>query len=138
MKAMNISQVAALTQLSAKMIRRYEELNLLPDVPRTEADYRVYQDRHVAALGFIKRARDLGFSLKQIEALMSMWHDQHRASADVKRLAQEHISLLEDKARQLQEMANTLKEWTQCCHGNDDPNCPILNSLAQAGATRHN
>ncbi|MBP6115928.1 MAG: Cu(I)-responsive transcriptional regulator [Neisseriaceae bacterium] len=135
---MNISQVAALTQLSAKMIRRYEELNLLPDVPRTEADYRVYQDRHVAALSFIKRARDLGFSLKQIEALMSLWHDQHRASADVKQLAQEHIRLLEDKARQLQEMANTLKEWSQVCRGDDDPNCPILNSLAQACASHPN
>ncbi|XDZ52224.1 Cu(I)-responsive transcriptional regulator [Neisseriaceae bacterium CLB008] len=131
---MNISQVATLTQLSAKMIRRYEELGLLPDVPRTEADYRVYQDRHVAALSFIKRARDLGFSLKQIEALMTLWHDQHRASADVKKLAQEHISLLEDKAKQLQEMANTLKTWTQYCSGSDDPNCPILNSLAQADA----
>ncbi len=131
---MNISQVAALTDLSAKMIRRYEDLNLLPPVPRTEADYRVYQDHHVAALSFIRRARDLGFSLKQIEALMSLWHDQDRASADVKKLAQAHIELLEDKAKQLQEMADTLKSWTQCCRGDDDPNCPILNSLAQAKA----
>lgn len=130
---MNISQVAALTQLSAKMIRQYEALNLLPTVPRTEADYRIYQDQHVTALLFIKRARDLGFSLKQIGALMSLWHDQHRASADVKKLAQAHIALLEDKAQQLQEMANTLKEWAQCCRGDEDPNCPIINSLAQAG-----
>ncbi|MBP6563907.1 MAG: Cu(I)-responsive transcriptional regulator [Neisseriaceae bacterium] len=129
---MNISQVAALTELSAKMIRRYEALNLLPAVPRTDADYRVYHDQHVAALSFIRRARDLGFSLKQIEALMSLWHDQHRASADVKKLAQAHIDLLEDKAQQLQEMADTLKNWTLCCSGDDDPNCAILNSLAQA------
>ncbi len=126
---MNIGQAAGQTGISAKMIRYYESIRLLDTSQRTESGYRVYHERDLHALRFIRRARDLGFSLKQIDTLMALWRDKSRASAEVKRLTNEHIAELERKATELQEMAATLKNLADHCHGDKRPDCPILDSL---------
>jgi Cu(I)-responsive transcriptional regulator len=101
--AMNIGQAAEASGVSAKMIRYYESIGLIPKTVRTEAGYRVYSDNDVHTLGFIRRARDLGFSVEQIGELVTLWRDRDRASTDVKRIALEHVDILERKARELQE-----------------------------------
>jgi MerR family copper efflux transcriptional regulator len=127
---MNIGQAAEASGVSAKMIRYYESIGLIPKTVRTEAGYRVYSDNDVNTLGFIRRARDLGFSVEQITELVSLWRDRQRASTDVKRMALEHVALLEKKARELQEMASTLRHLAESCHGNERPDCPIIEGLA--------
>lgn len=126
---MNIGLAAAQTGISAKMIRYYENKGLLEPAARTAAGYRIYTANDLHALRFIRRARDLGFSLKQIDALTALWRDKDRASAEVKQLACSHIAKLEHKARMLNEMAATLQNLAENCHGNDRPDCPILDSL---------
>jgi Cu(I)-responsive transcriptional regulator len=126
---MNIGQAAAESGISAKMIRYYESIDLLDASRRSDAGYRIYSAKDLHALRFIRRARDLGFSLKQIAALMALWRDKSRASAEVKKLANEHIAELEQKAAMLKEMAATLKNLANHCHGNDRPDCPILDGL---------
>jgi MerR family copper efflux transcriptional regulator len=127
---MNIGQAASASGVSAKMIRYYESIGLIPKTVRTEAGYRVYSDRDVHTLRFIRRARDLGFSVEQIADLVSLWHDRERASKDVKTIALDHVSLLERKIRELQEMASTLKHLAENCCGDSRPHCPILEELA--------
>ncbi|UHL64913.1 Cu(I)-responsive transcriptional regulator [Paralcaligenes sp. KSB-10] len=126
---MNIGQAAAESGISAKMIRYYESIDLLDASRRSDAGYRIYREKDLHALRFIRRARDLGFSLKQIAVLMALWRDKSRASAEVKKLANEHIAELEQKAAMLKEMAATLKNLADHCHGNDRPDCPILDGL---------
>lgn len=126
---MNIGQAAAESGISAKMIRYYESIDLLDASRRSDAGYRIYSEKDLHALRFIRRARDLGFSLKQIAVLMALWRDKSRASAEVKKLANEHIAELEQKAAMLKEMAATLKNLADHCHGNDRPDCPILDGL---------
>ena len=126
---MNIGQAAAESGISAKMIRYYESIDLLDASRRSDAGYRIYGEKDLHALRFIRRARDLGFSLKQIAVLMALWRDKSRASAEVKKLANEHIAELEQKAAMLKEMAATLKNLADHCHGNDRPDCPILDGL---------
>lgn len=126
---MNIGLAAVQTGISAKMIRYYENKGLLEPVARTTAGYRIYAANDLHALRFIRRARDLGFSLKQIDALTTLWWDKDRASAEVKQLACLHIAELEHKARMLNEMAATLQNLAANCHGNDRPECPILDRL---------
>jgi MerR family transcriptional regulator, copper efflux regulator len=127
---MNIGQAAEASGVSAKMIRYYESIGLIPRTVRTEAGYRVYSDSDVHTLSFIRRARDLGFSVEQIAELVALWRDRDRASSDVKRIALEHVEILERKARELQEMAATLKHLARNCHGDTRPECPIIEGLA--------
>ncbi|KAB0264583.1 Cu(I)-responsive transcriptional regulator [Microvirga brassicacearum] len=126
---MNIGQAADASGVSAKMIRYYESISLIPKTVRTEAGYRIYSERDVHTLGFIRRARDLGFSVEQITELVTLWRDRGGASADVKRIALEHVAILERKARELQEMASTPKHLAQNCHGDKRPDCPIIDGL---------
>ena len=126
----NIGAAARASGVSAKMVRHYEALGLLGAVARTDAGYRQYTPADVHTLRFIKRARDLGFSMAEIAELVSLWHDHQRASADVKRLAQAHVVELEKRIAALQDMRHTLQNLLQHCHGDERPDCPILDQLA--------
>jgi len=126
---MNIGQAAKQSGISAKMIRYYESIGLISPAVRTDSGYRVYSDHDVHTLRFVRRARDLGFSVEQMNELLALWQDRSRASADVKRIALEHIEELERKAEALREMAATLKHLAQHCHGDERPDCPILENL---------
>ncbi|SCX93345.1 Cu(I)-responsive transcriptional regulator [Microvirga guangxiensis] len=127
---MNIGQAASASGVSAKMIRYYESIGLIPKTIRTESGYRVYSDHDVHTLRFIRRARDLGFSVEQIADLVSLWRDRERASKDVKTIALDHVAVLERKIRELQDMASTLKHLAENCCGDSRPHCPILEELA--------
>lgn len=126
----NIGEAAALSGVSAKMIRHYESIGLIPEAARTFAGYRLYSDADVHRLRFVKRARNLGFSMKQIEVLLSLWSDRSRASADVKRLANEHAAELAERIAEMQAMQRTLENLARRCHGDGRPECPILDDLA--------
>ena len=126
---MNIGDAAKASGVSAKMIRYYEETGLIPPAARSAAGYRIYSDQDVHMLRFIRRARDLGFSVEGIRELLGLWRDRDRHSADVKRLALAHVDGLRQKIRELEEMATTLEDLAACCHGNDRPDCPILSEL---------
>jgi MerR family copper efflux transcriptional regulator len=115
------------------MIRHYESIQLIRQSARTDAGYRTYSDNDLHTLRFIKRARTLGFSLEQIRNLLSLWNDAHRTSADVKAIAQTHVAELEKRIAELSEMRDTLTHLAHCCHGDDRPECPILQGLAAAG-----
>lgn len=126
---MNIGDAASASGVSAKMIRYYEETGLIPPAARTASGYRIYSDQDVHMLRFIRRARDLGFSVEGIGELLGLWRDRARQSADVKRLALAHVADLRLKIAELQDMAATLENLADCCHGNDRPDCPILKEL---------
>lgn len=128
---MNIGLASKLSGVSAKMIRYYEQIGLIPAVNRSEAGYRHYGTSDVHSLHFIRRARDLGFSVDQISKLMLLWRDRDRASADVKAMALAHVAGLQAKIAELQAMAQTLEHLANHCHGNDRPDCPILADLAE-------
>jgi MerR family copper efflux transcriptional regulator len=132
---MNIGQAAEASGVSAKMIRYYESIALIPKTVRSEAGYRVYSEADVHTLRFIRRARDLGFSVEQIEALLALWRDRSRASTDVKRIAQEQVAALKRKIAELQGMAETLRHLAEHCHGDERPDCPILDELGAATGT---
>ncbi len=127
---MNIGEAARQSDVSAKMIRHYESLGLLPPAPRTEAGYRLYDDTAVHTLRFIRRSRDLGFSMKEIETLLGLWRNRRRASADVKRIAMAHADDLQRRIDEMQAMKRTLEQLARCCQGNARPDCPILDDLA--------
>lgn len=127
---MNISQAAEASGLSPRMIRHYEKIGLLPAPPRSEGGYRQYSVSDLHTLGFIQRARRLGFSMEQISRLLQLWQDRSRSSAEVKALTAEHLSELEEKIRDLQAMRDTLAELAHCCSGDERPDCPIIHSLA--------
>ncbi|WP_336054907.1 Cu(I)-responsive transcriptional regulator [Nitratireductor sp. CH_MIT9313-5] len=126
---MNIGQAAEASGVSAKMIRYYEETRLIRPADRSASGYRVYSHEDVHTLRFIRRARDLGFSVKQITLLLSLWQDKNRESAQVKQVALEHISELQTKIEEMQQMIDVLAELAESCHGDHRPNCPILNKL---------
>jgi len=126
----NIGQAAARSGVSAKMVRHYERLGLLPPVARTDAGYRQYGAREVHTLRFIRRARTLGFSMLEIAELLKLWQNQQRASADVKRIAQAHVADLDRRIAEMQAMRQTLAELARCCAGDSRPDCPILRGLA--------
>ncbi len=126
---MNIGQAAKASGVSAKMIRHYEEVGLIPAPNRTDAGYRQYTDSEVHTLQFIRRSRDLGFSILQIGELVGLWQDRKRPSRQVKALAEAHIKELEAKAQELLAMKATLQHLAHCCHGDDRPECPILEKL---------
>lgn len=126
---MNIGQASKASGVSAKMIRYYEETGLIPAAGRTSSGYRDYSDTDVHMLRFIRRARDLGFSVAAISDLLGLWRDETRQSSEVKRLAQGHIDELHKKIKGLQDMAHTLTMLVNACHGDHRPHCPILQSL---------
>ncbi len=132
---MNIGEASETTGVSAKMIRYYEETGLIRPASRTQSGYRVYADNDIQTLRFIRRARDLGFTVKQIEDLLALWRDRSRASSDVKRIATDHIADLQKKMRELQEMVTTLSHLAHNCHGDGRPDCPILTSLGEDSGT---
>jgi Cu(I)-responsive transcriptional regulator len=113
------------------MVRHYESLGLLAPVGRTDSGYRLYSASDVHTLRFIKRARDLGFSIPDIGELVGLWHNQQRSSAQVKQIAQRHAEALHRRIEQLQAMERSLQHLTHCCHGDDRPDCPILDDLAR-------
>ena len=138
MPVMNIGQAARASGVSAKMIRHYEEVGLVPTAARTDAGYRQYGDSDVHTLRFIRHARDLGFSLPEIGELLGLWHNRKRPSRQVKAMAIAHIQELEQKAQELLAMKATLEHLVHCCHGDDRPECPILESLAADGPVHAN
>jgi Cu(I)-responsive transcriptional regulator len=127
---MNIGEASKQSAVSAKMIRHYESLGLLPRVARTEAGYRLYDDAAIHTLRFIRRARDLGFGMKEIEVLLALWRNRKRASAQVKRIALAHAADLQRRVNEMQAMQRTLEHLAGCCHGDERPDCPILDDLA--------
>ncbi|KWR89266.1 Cu(I)-responsive transcriptional regulator [Cupriavidus sp. IDO] len=128
---MNIGDAAQASGVSAKMIRHYESIGLVDAPPRTEGGYRRYDERAVHTLRFVRRARNLGFSLDEIRDLLSLWHDRGRASADVKALTLRHVADLEQRIAELANMRDTLRHLAQACSGDDRPDCPILADMAQ-------
>lgn len=126
----SIGEAGAVSGVSVKMIRHYEAIGLIEQADRTFGNYRIYSEKDLHTLQFIRRARALGFSMRQIAELLSLWQDRGRASANVRRLALEHVELLEAKARELEAMARTLKDLARHCHGDDRPDCPIIDELA--------
>jgi MerR family copper efflux transcriptional regulator len=130
MEIMNIGQAAKISGVSAKMIRHYEEVGLVPAPERTDSGYRQYSGRDVHTLRFIRQARDLGFSIRQIGDLVGLWQNRSRPSRSVKALAEAHIRALDEKAQELLAMKATLAHLVHCCNGDDRPECPILESLS--------
>ncbi len=129
---MNIGQAADQSGVSAKMIRYYEQIGLISPPLRTDSNYRVYGPDEVHVLRFIKRARTLGFSVEETSALLGLWQDRTRASAEVRDIASTHIAALETKIAELQGMVKTLSHLVHCCAGDNRPDCPILDDLAGA------
>ena len=127
---MNIGEAAHASGVSAKMIRHYEAIGLLPRPGRTASGYRVYRDEDVHGLRFVRRSRDLGFSLAEIKALLGLWGNRRRASADVKRLALRHVEDLDRRIAGMRAMRRTLAGLAKHCHGDARPGCPILDDLA--------
>jgi Cu(I)-responsive transcriptional regulator len=126
---MNIGEAAEKAGVTPKMVRHYESLGLLPKVHRTESGYRVYGESEVHTLRFIKRSRDLGFSIPEISELVKLWQDRRRPSASVKKVASSHLAELDRKIDEMQSMRKTLSHLVHCCHGDDRPDCPILEDL---------
>ena len=136
MEMMNIGEAAKASGVSAKMIRHYESVGLFPEPNRTDSGYRQYSEKEVHTLRFIRQARDLGFSLEQISELLALWQNRRRPSRQVKALAEAHIKELEQKLQDIQVMKSTLEHLVHCCHGDDRPDCPVLETLsASHGST---
>ena len=126
---MTVGELAKASGVSAKMIRHYESINLISKAKRNESGYRVYSEKDVNTLSFIKSARDLGFPLSEIKTLLGLWKNKRRSSAQVKRLAQNHIDQLQQKINELEKMRKTLNHLVRHCHGDDRPDCPIIDAL---------
>ncbi|HWQ38182.1 MAG TPA: Cu(I)-responsive transcriptional regulator [Burkholderiales bacterium] len=131
---LNVGQAARLSGVSAKMIRHYESLGLLPKVRRTGSGYRQYSMNEVHTLRFIRRARGLGFGIAEIATLLGLWQNRRRASAEVKRRALAHAAELASRIAELSEMKRTLERLAAHCHGDDRPECPILDDLSAEDA----
>ncbi|WP_248322307.1 MULTISPECIES: Cu(I)-responsive transcriptional regulator [unclassified Caballeronia] len=128
---MNIGEAARASGVTAKMIRYYESVGLLTPVGRTSSGYRVYGEQEVHALRFVRQARRLGFLVEDIRKLLALWHDRTRASAEVKAIALEHVAELDRRIAELSDMRDTLSHLARHCHGDERPDCPILDKLAQ-------
>ena len=126
---MNIGEAAAASGVSAKMIRYYEETGLIPPAGRTGAGYRTYGPKEVQILRFVRRARDLGFPMEKVGDLLALWRDRSRASAEVRRLAEDQVAALAARIREMEEMKATLEHLVHACAGDDRPDCPILADL---------
>lgn len=125
-----ISDAAKQSGVSAKMIRYYESIKLLPTVGRTKGNYRTYSENDIHTLHFIRRTRDLGYSISDIKHLLSLWRDQHRASADVKRIALDHAVSLRHKIAEMEAMLRAVEHLAAHCHGDHRPDCPIMDDLS--------
>lgn len=134
---MNIGQAAKSSGLSAKMIRYYEATGLLQAAHRSDSGYRLYGADDLHTLAFIKRSRDLGFSLEEVGKLLALWQDRQRASADVKALAREHIAELNQKISEMAALRDTLQDLVEHCQGDHRPDCPILKDLESGGCCPH-
>jgi MerR family copper efflux transcriptional regulator len=132
---MNIGQASEASGVSAKMIRYYESIGLVPAPDRRESGYRDYGAKDLHRLRFIRRARDLNFSMEQIRVLLLLWSDQNRSNADVKQIALVHIAELEQRSHALQDMANALRGLADACEGDGRPDCPIITGLTQGGGS---
>ena len=129
---MNIGQAAGSAGVSAKRIRYYEQIGLITAAERSDAGYRVYNDHDVHTLKFVRRCRQLGFSIAEIATLLSLWRDRRRSSSDVKQVALAHVGELRTKIAELQSMVDTLQDLADHCDGDSRPNCPILADLQGA------
>ena len=134
---MQIGDASKATGVSAKMIRHYESIGLIPEADRRSSNYRDYAAEDVHRLGFIRRARDLGFSIEEIRELLKLWGDRERSSRDVKALTLGHVEELDRKITLLTEMRGTLSHLVSCCDGGDRPDCPIIESLAGTAPLKH-
>ena len=132
---MNIGTIAKRSGLPAKTIRYYESIGLIPPALRSEGNYRTYSEHDLQTLRFVQRARGLGFSVRDVARLLALWQDRRRASAEVRRLAQEHVGEIDRKIEELKGMRRTLVHLIERCHGDHRPDCPILDDLA--GPERH-
>ena len=126
---MNIGQAAGVAGVSAKRIRYYEQIGLINAVSRSVAGYRVYAERDVHTLRFIRRSRQLGFSIPEISDLLALWQDRRRSSSNVKKIARAHVDEMRTKIAELQDMVDTLEKLIVHCDGNSRPDCPILTEL---------
>lgn len=129
---MNIGEAAKVSGINAKLIRHYESVGIIPKATRSESGYRNYSEADVNILIFVKSARRLGFSMKEIKKLVSLWRNKSRSSSEVRNLALAHVQELEDRIAELDSMVKTLKHLAKKCHGNDRPECPILDELARS------
>jgi len=134
MQSMNIGDAAAAAGVTPKMIRHYEALGLIPEPDRTEAGYRLYGEREVAMLRFIRQSRGLGFSMKQIESLLALWRDDRRESREVKEVALQQLAELEERQREIDQMRGALQQLVARCSGDHREHCAILDSLAHPAA----
>ncbi|MFN4329120.1 MAG: Cu(I)-responsive transcriptional regulator [Limnobacter sp.] len=132
---MNIGEASKASGVSTKMIRHYESIGLLRQAQRTDSGYRVYGDNDVQTLRFIRRSRDLGFSIERIRTLLNLWQNQSRRSADVKALATQYIAELDEDIAKLQSIRAQLTRLQGCCHGDQRPDCPILEELGAGKAS---
>ncbi|MEJ6022140.1 Cu(I)-responsive transcriptional regulator [Ramlibacter sp. PS4R-6] len=131
MQLLNIGDAAAAAGVTPKMIRHYEMLGLIPEPQRTDAGYRLYGEREVAMLQFIRQSRGLGFSMQQIESLLSLWRNPSRHSKEVKEVAQRQLEELQQRQRELDQMRGTLEKLVQECRGDDSAHCAILDRLSR-------
>ncbi|MBA3325473.1 MAG: Cu(I)-responsive transcriptional regulator [Rhodobacteraceae bacterium] len=131
---MNIGEAAAASGVSAKMVRYYESIGLVGAARRSGNNYRVYSEGDVHTLAFIRRARNLGFSIRNIEQLITLWRDRGRASSEVKAIALEHVAELQAKIEELESIRRTLEHLASHCHGDERPDCPIIDDLARTAA----
>lgn len=127
---MNIGEIAARSGMPPKTIRYYESVGLIPEARRTDSGYRTYDDRDLRILRFIHRARDLGFSMKEVGELLALWRDPHRSSAEVKDLARAHVADIDRKIAELRTMRRAVTDLMDRCHGDERPDCPIIDDLA--------
>lgn len=134
---MNIGEAASAAGVSAKMIRHYEQIGLLPAAERSDAGYRLYGEREVSVLRFIRQSRRLGFSVPQVAELIGLWGDSQRSSREVKAVAQRHLADLEEKRQEIEQMMEGLSVLVKACHGNDQPHCAILEKLAWGSPAEH-
>lgn len=128
---MNIGQAAETSGVTPKMIRYYESIDLIAAANRTDAGYRQYTENEIQTLRFIKRARDLGFSITRIKTLLALWQDRTRKSSDVKKLARQYIKELDEDIAKLQSIRNQLQHVSDCCRGDHRPECPIIDVLSK-------
>lgn len=134
MSRLTIGQLAKASGVTAKMIRYYESIALIPEAQRSEGNYRLYQDNDIHRLRFVQRARKLGFGIEQIRVLMALWQDQKRSSSEVKALALDHVAELKARIAEMQSMVSALEDLACKCQGDDRPECPILESLTGKAA----
>jgi MerR family copper efflux transcriptional regulator len=128
---LSIGEVAARSGVPAKTIRYYEEVGLIEPAPRTGNGYRIYDDLDLHVLRFVQRARSLGFSVRDCRQLLDLWRDPQRASAEIKAMTLHRIAEIDRKIAELASMRATLTDLAESCHGDDRPDCPILDDLAE-------